>query len=225
MHSQTKVEWTEREYNFGLIEEAEGPVTGNFSFINTGEKPVEIADVKVSCGCTDVEYSSGKIQLGDTAFLKVTFDPEDRPGKFDKGIYVFFEGENIPVNLRIKGTVKASEETLKFAYPFSKGQLHFDVDKVNFGEVKKGIRRREFIDIYNSGDSPITPNFQNNSEALSYTLEPPTINPGDNSTLTIYLDSSLIPWTGFRTMEISGSWGETDKAVIPIEMVILPKEQ
>ena len=49
------LKFTEEVWNFGRIEELDGPVSHTFTFTNTSKKPVVIEDVSVSCGCTTPE--------------------------------------------------------------------------------------------------------------------------------------------------------------------------
>ncbi|MCH5238638.1 MAG: DUF1573 domain-containing protein [Muribaculaceae bacterium] len=213
LEAKTKVEWLNTEYDFGLIQESNGPVEGLFRFVNKGGKPVYIREVKPSCGCTSVNFTQGQIKKGDVGEIRVTFDAENRPGKFDKGIHVFLKDEAMPINLRIEGTVIASPETLQLFYPIERGNLHFDTDTIKFGEMKRGLRRKEYIDIYNSGTEPLTPHFSSASNALRMELEPTTIPPGEGGLLTIYLDSSQVMGLGERTLSLKGEW---DNEVVEI---------
>lgn len=216
------LEWMGKEINFGYIEESDGVKEETFRFINRSKKPIEIHEVKVACGCTEAEFPVTPVLPGDTAQIKIFFDPIDRPGKFDKGIYVFFKNEKLPVNLRIKGTVLASQETLKLFYPHSFGALRFDTLELDFGELNKGVKRRDFIDIYNSGKNSVKPIFSSPSPALTFDLEPPEIEPGGKATLVVYLNSSVLSFTGKKIMEIYIELGEEKINLIRAEAVVLP---
>lgn len=47
----------EEVYNFGSIQEADGTVSHVFSILNTGDEPLVITRVTVSCGCTRPEWT------------------------------------------------------------------------------------------------------------------------------------------------------------------------
>ena len=229
------LQWLNKEYDFGTIYETDGPQAGIFKAVNRGSKPVEIESVRPSCGCTEAEYTQGEVAKGDTLEIKVVFDPEERPGKFDKGIKVFFKDSDDPEQLKIKGTVVAGPETLSLFYPVSKGDMHFDTPVVEFGEITQGHRRREFVDIYNSGKEALRPQFTTDSEALSLSLQPEEIKPGEGATLTIYLDTVQIIMTGKKNMKIKATWpaatkgtgqnpgeGMTEEMTIEVEATVFP---
>lgn len=220
-NAKQAIDWLTPVYDFGIIQETDGLINGEFTFVNTGEKDLIISKVLSTCGCTHVDYPQKKIISGDTAVINVIYDPLDRPGKFDKGVHVFFENDDIPTILRIKGTVMASPETLLLFYPKQIGQLNFEKDNLDFGEMSKGIRRREFIDIYNSGQTVVSPVFVSESDALSMSLDPPDIEPGENATLTVYIDSSRLPWLGKRDLNLKGKW-EDKEIEIKICCELLP---
>ena len=222
LSAENNIKWINKNYDFGYIREEDGVSKGTFRFINKGKKPIEIKDVKVSCGCTETFFTKGLILKGDTAQINVSYDPEERPGKFKKGIYVFFKDENMPVHLGIEGVVIASPETLELFYPYCYENLCFDTMVADFGEMPQGLRRREFIDIYNSGSSPIKPIFQSDSDLIRVDFQPEEIRPGDKATLTIYLDSSAVMWTGNREYKIDINIDNRKIGEITAKATILP---
>ena len=46
-----------------------------FKVTNTGEKPLDVSDVKASCGCTTPQKPEGLIQPGKSDIIKVQFKP------------------------------------------------------------------------------------------------------------------------------------------------------
>ena len=219
--ARTDVEWINTEINFGKIEETGGIQQGVFKFVNKGEKAVEIKEVWASCGCTDTDFTKGKISRGDTAYIKVRFDPLDRSGDFYKGVYVYINESKIPEKLFIKGTINPSPETLSLMYPFEVGNLHFESLEVDFGEIRKGNKRRKFIEIYNSGDTTLSPELCLDTDVLSYSLEPTEITPGGKAILVIYFDSSRLPWLGNKSIPLKLKW-ENEQAEITAKAKVIP---
>ena len=52
-------------------------------FTNTGLKPLNILDIKASCGCTIVSVPKKTIESGEKGFIKISIKPEE-VGVFDK---------------------------------------------------------------------------------------------------------------------------------------------
>lgn len=92
-------------HDFGNIKEADGPVTYNFEFTNTGNKPLLIVDVVASCGCTRPEFPTQPIKPGKKGTIKVTYSPIGRPGAFRKSIKVKTNGTERNSTLIISGVV------------------------------------------------------------------------------------------------------------------------
>lgn len=86
-----KVTWLSTHYNYGAFREEEGPRKGSLSFVNSGDAPTFIRNVRPSCGCTAADYPRDMIAPGDTATIEFTYDPARRPGPFDKTIRVLSE--------------------------------------------------------------------------------------------------------------------------------------
>jgi len=102
----------ETTHDFGTIVETNGAVSYSFEVTNTGAADLLITNVQGSCGCAVPEWSKTPIKPGGKGFVKVTFNPLNRPGTFNKSVVVTNNSDQSPVTLYIKGNVvKASTET------------------------------------------------------------------------------------------------------------------
>ena len=95
----------ETRYDFGTIKEADGNVSHTFIISNTGDKPLVITRVIASCGCTTPEWPKAPIAPGQKGEIKVTFNPDGRPGPFAKTISVYSNGKKGSFILNIRGEV------------------------------------------------------------------------------------------------------------------------
>ena len=96
-------------HNFGTIAENGGKVSHQFLLINKGKAPLIVSGVSTSCGCTTSDYPRKAVAAGDTARIKITFDPKNRPGTFMKMIRVYTKNSTTPYILSIRGVVKKEE--------------------------------------------------------------------------------------------------------------------
>ncbi len=109
----TTMEFTETEFDFGMVMEGE-KVVHNYEFKNTGDEPLIISNAKGSCGCTVPDWPREPIAPGKTAAIKVQFDSKNK-GKVGGGLQskkVTITANTDPVNtyLTIKGKVDKKEE-------------------------------------------------------------------------------------------------------------------
>jgi hypothetical protein len=74
-------------HSFGNI--IEGQIaTYEFKFTNTGTEPLELTNVRASCGCTTPKWPRELIQPGQTSVVRAEYNSSGRPGTFNKNIFV-----------------------------------------------------------------------------------------------------------------------------------------
>lgn len=179
--------WLSRDYDFGTIREASGKATGMVKFVNRGKKPTAIIAVRTSCGCTDADHTEGIIAPGDTAFVSFTYNPEGRPGRFEKTVRVYTGEHRDLATITIRGTVIGDPKSLDRDYPYHTGNLRVSEKNVNLGDIKYGASRHRFIKLYNQSDEVIRPAAESSDKALQTDFATPEIAPGDIGTLSMYL--------------------------------------
>lgn len=100
--------FNQTEFNFGKLQ-FKNEVECVFEFHNTGTSPLIIYDVKPSCGCTAADWTKKPLKSGNSGEITIKYDSAF-PGMFNKEVIVFFNGQESPVTLRIKGQVEYPEE-------------------------------------------------------------------------------------------------------------------
>ena len=101
-----QIKFLETQHEFGNVKEKGGKITTAFRFVNTGDAPLVILSASASCGCTDPSFEDAPIAPGDTSRILVTYNPEGRPGEFNKNINVRSNSvKNGMTRLKIKGVV------------------------------------------------------------------------------------------------------------------------
>ena len=83
----TTVQIIDSLFDFGKATDGE-VVEYNYRFKNTGNHPLIIVKATASCGCTVPEKPEQPILPGDTGYLKVKFDTQNRSGRAHKTITV-----------------------------------------------------------------------------------------------------------------------------------------
>ena len=75
MSNLTLVAFDRMKHDFGDIK-ADADYTTEFTIKNTGKKPLQIFDVKASCGCTVPKWNKNPIAPNGSDKIKVTFHPK-----------------------------------------------------------------------------------------------------------------------------------------------------
>lgn len=197
-----EVKFSSNSYDFGILREDDGPVTGNITMVNLGPGPTFIRNVRTTCGCTDASFTEGMIEEGDTAVVSFTYDPDRRPGAFDKHIKVFVGQDNKMHVIRISGRVMASRKTIASYYPDSIGELCLSTLFIDGGELVAGEGKNYFVNLYNPTDHTVRPIVKTSSDALTTAIEPSVIESGATAVLGIYLNSRRDPEPGDHLYEI-----------------------
>jgi hypothetical protein len=84
----TTLSWIDSSFQtLGKVKEGQ-QVEVTFRFRNTGTKPLVIASVSASCGCTVPEKPEEPVAPGEEGLIKAKFDSNGRPGENRKSIYV-----------------------------------------------------------------------------------------------------------------------------------------
>ena len=103
-----RMEFTESAYDFGQISEGE-IVNHTFTFKNTGDHPVILAQVSASCGCTTPTYTSTPILPGKTGQIEVEFNSDGQVGQQQKIITIASNAESNIMTVQLKGEVLAKK--------------------------------------------------------------------------------------------------------------------
>lgn len=100
------VDFKAKSHDFGTIKEADGSVTYEFEFTNTGTSPLVVVSANAECGCTKPQYPKKPIKPGEEGVIKVTFIPTGYKGEFVKQIKVKTnDKKSKTVKLKISGVV------------------------------------------------------------------------------------------------------------------------
>ena len=94
----TTIQWLDStNKNFGTIAEGQ-KLEVAFHFKNSGNKPLVIARVQPSCGCTVAEQPTEPIAPGKEGNIKAVFDSENHTGVNHKTLYVYANTKGTQAN-------------------------------------------------------------------------------------------------------------------------------
>lgn len=104
-----KILFEKLEHNYGTIQKGS---EGNceFTFVNNGNEPLILSNVRASCGCTTPNWTKEPIMPGKTGTIKVHYNTNNIGG-FSKTITVTSNAVDLPrVVLKIKGNVVTEDQ-------------------------------------------------------------------------------------------------------------------
>ena len=120
------------DHDFGEIKEEAGYAEYTFDFVNLGESPIQITNVKASCGCTTPGWTKEEVMPGDSGFVKARYNARNRPGRFRKSLRITASDPASNQTLYIMGVVKPKPRTPEEEYPIATGDLRFKYQGLNF---------------------------------------------------------------------------------------------
>jgi hypothetical protein len=205
------IQFEKMDYNFGKIKEEAGPASYNFKFTNTGKIPLIIQGVQASCGCTTPEWSKEPILPGKTGFLKVSYNPELRPGIFTKSITVSANVQKSPYVLTITGEVIPKIQNIADMYPVDFGSIRLKSEEFSFVKIKDNEIKTDTLHFYNPGTAPVSIHFKIIPAHISIKTIPAIIPPKSKGYFLLTFDAHKKPSYGYITNRIYLSFNNEEK--------------
>lgn len=102
--AESVIEFTETEYDFGIIKQSGGTVSREFPFVYRGDIERKVVGIPTSCGCTTAKVDVSVLKPGQRGVLTVTFDPNlhaEPEGRFFKTAEILTEPAIEPAAVKI----------------------------------------------------------------------------------------------------------------------------
>lgn len=223
---EQNIEWAEQIHDFGAIRENDGPVACELRFVNRGSTAVTVVLARASCGCTTPKYATTPVAPGDTGVVEVTFDPTDRPGRFDKKVKIATsdgEGESLNSTLRIKGVVVGASKTVCSRYPVEAGAVRLRTSIAAFGEVLDTRDKTCYVECYNTSGDTVEPRWADLPPYISVRSFGNKVAPGEQKTYSLYFSGRKSPRYGLVADSLT-FYADKDAAPVAVEAVAMVKE-
>lgn len=194
---KARIEFEKTTHDYGTFKEENGIQTYTFAFVNKGNVPLILNNVQPSCGCTTPEWIRKPLAPGEKGYIKVSYDPKDRPGTFNKSIRVVSNAENSNEVLYIKGEVIAREKTLAEVYPRTIGPLRAKNNHIAFTKQTENETKTEQLELVNDTDKEVKVGVKETPPHIKVTIAPQIIKPREKAMLTLSFDASQKKMYGF----------------------------
>ena len=204
------IEFSISEYDFGEIQEADGPAIFEFEFTNTGTAPIIISNVKASCGCTTPGWSKEPVMSGEKGFVKAQYNPRNRPGNFRKSLTITSNSDPVTTRVYIKGNVIPRVKTIEEKLSVKVGVLRMKSKSFNLGRMTTEKEIEKSFEIYNDGDSAIT--FLDTFEGpdfIKFSYEPKILAPKQQGKVIVKYNPVHDDNMGFNNHGVKFSTNET----------------
>ena len=149
MGQQPVITFEKTEHDFGKINEAAGRVSTVFEFKNEGMAPLVLSNVRASCGCTTPTWTKEPIEPGQTGSITVTYNPNGRPGRFQKTVTITSNATEPTKRVYIKGEVIPKQAKPVNQFKVAVGDLSMKTLTLDLGQVKKGENKNGELEYTN----------------------------------------------------------------------------
>ncbi|WP_303207649.1 DUF1573 domain-containing protein [Bacteroides oleiciplenus] len=200
---QSVLQFNVADAQFRKLSEDDEPVTLEYSYVNTGDKPLAISKVTASCGCIAVEYDRQPIPAGGKGSILVSFNPKGYSGVIYRQIFVYtpLSAERPTVRLTLSGEVAPSTDPWR-SYPYRLGVLRARQQSVSFRVTNRSGKMAEVIACANSSDAPLSLSVENLPSYLTFRTSSPVIDAGKEADLIFLFDGSKLPAKQVETITI-----------------------
>lgn len=222
--SLADIQFEKMDHSFGKIKEEGGFAIYDFKFVNTGKIPLVIQGVEASCGCTTPEWSREPILPDKSGFIKVSYNPEQRPGAFTKSITV---NANIPKGSRvltISGEVIPRILTTEDLFPVDFEKIRLNSSELSFVKIKDNDVITDTLQFYNQGTLPVSVKFKIIPRHILIKTVPGVIQPKSKGFFLITFDATKKPAYGYITNRIYLSFNDEGKFVNYISVSAIIEE-
>ena len=151
MAQQPVITFEKTEHDFGKIHEENGRVSVVFEFKNEGMAPLVLSNVRASCGCTTPTWTKEPVEPGQKGSITVTYNPNGRPGRFQKTVTITSNATEATKKVYIKGEVIPKQAKPVNKYTMTVGALSMKSKTLDLGAVKKGETKEAELEYANLG--------------------------------------------------------------------------
>ena len=195
------LEFEKETHDFGQIKETNASVEYSFSFVNTGDAPSKIINVKASCGCTTSYWTKEEILPGDSGLVTALYSTVNRPGPFTKSLLVTSSASNSEISLFITGHVTPRAKTIEDRLTIKLGAMRVKYRSFNLEKITNEKPVVKKFDVYNNSDSVLVfiADSTETPDHLRLAFEPLELQPKEEGLIKITYDPVKKNDLGYQT--------------------------
>ncbi len=222
--AQSSLEFLKMKHDFGEMEEERGSVDYGFQFINNSLEAITIEHVEAECGCTTPGWTEEAVLPGDTGVVHASYDPFNRPGKFEKKLTVFYKdplGNDQKVTLTIEGMVNPKPKTIEEELPVAIGNLRLKYRSLNVGKITTEKEITKAYEVYNSGSDTLVwlPKETNSPSHIDLLFLPKQLPPHSLGSIVLTYDPEKRDDLGFVNDQVSIATNEQEDNIKELNVI------
>ena len=169
------------------MNEDDGIQSFTYPFMNVGRDTLKIGRLVSTCSCAAASCSRMIIAPGETSEVMVRYNPKGHPGRFERKVFVYVQGENAPaVVLKLAVNVEMGADVSEY-FPVSMGNIRVRRNEVNFIKGRKATETCTFVNVT---DKPLILQCESAlmPACLKFRTEPVAVAPGQEGVILIDYD-------------------------------------
>lgn len=172
------------------MNEDDAPKTFVYRFTNAGKEPLVIKRLVSSCSCAAAVAVKTEIGPGESSQIRVTYNPKGHPGRFERKVFVYTEGEDDPAAILRLSVDVSNGADMSREWPVQMGPVRLRRQEVTFAEGVKAAEKMRFV---NLSGKPLTLSCEEAflPECLSFRTDPVTVPAGEEGQIVISYDPSV----------------------------------
>lgn len=129
------------------MNEDDAPQIFRYRFRNAGEDTLEVKRLVSTCSCATAVCTRNAVPPGETAEVRVTYNPKGHPGRFERRIFVYTVDDTAPAAvLKLSVDVQKGKD-LSLEWPVQKGNIRLRRSEVRFQADTKAVESLRFVNL------------------------------------------------------------------------------
>lgn len=171
------------------MSEDDAPKTFVYKFSNVGKETIAIDRLVSSCSCASAVSVKTELVPGESSEIRVTYSPKGHPGRFERKIFVYTDGETAPAAILRLSVEVSNGADISREWPVQMGPIRLRRQEVTFVEGVKAVEKMRFV---NLSGKPLSLSCEDAflPECLSFRTDPATVADGEEGQIVLSYDPS-----------------------------------
>ena len=171
----------------GDMSEDDGVQLFSYPFENVGRDTLRIGRLVTTCSCAGAFCADMTLAPGETSEISVRYNPKGHPGRFERKIFVYAEGEEAPAAVLKLAVNVGRGADMAGLYPVSMGNIRVRSNEVQFMKGQRAVASCVFVNVAGRPlalqcESALMPS------CIGFRTEPETVAPGQEGRIILEYD-------------------------------------